>query len=338
MRMSANLTAQMNGTQALSFFNPMHEATRIGLTFYHCLIFVVSLIGNIIIGIIVYRTKSMQNPSNFFIANMAMSDLILPIFHFPYFVTKINFGWLTSGPLGQALCKLVFFLPDTSCLVSIQSLVLIAVDRFGAVFFPLRSSLISSKQCWLFILATWIIGAAVHIPHLLSFKLVENQEGLSCEHKWNDAFGDSSSFRNYAVPMLVVFWLAPMVLIAVLYMTVFFKLKSQRIPGEKSANARALRLRRERNVLKMSIAIVLTFAVCWLPNTIGWFLFFYPSHGDMTASRGFHYFIVISILLRISNCAINPCICCIFSGNYRQGLKKLLRCCPACNRANQVAA
>ena len=215
MRMSANLTAQMNGTQALSFFNRMHEVTRIGLTFYHCLIFVVSLIGNIIIGIIVYRTKSMQNPSNFFIANMAMSDLILPIFHFPYFVTKINFGsWLTSGPLGQALCKLVFFLPDTSCLVSIQSLVLIAVDRFGAVFFPLRSSLISSKQCWLFILATWIIGAAVHIPHLLSFKLVENQEGLSCEHKWNDAFGDSSSFPNYAVPMLVVFWLAPMVLIA----------------------------------------------------------------------------------------------------------------------------
>lgn len=136
MRMSANLTAQMNRTQALSFFNRMHEATRNGLTFYHCLIFVVSLIGNIIIGIIVYRTKSMQNPSNFFIANMAMSDLISPIFHFPYFVTKINFGWLTSGPLGQALCKLVFFLPDTSCLVSIQSLVLIAVDRFGAVFFP----------------------------------------------------------------------------------------------------------------------------------------------------------------------------------------------------------
>lgn len=111
MKMSENLTAQMNGTQALSFFNRMHEATRIGLTFYHCLIFVVSLIGNIIIGIIVYRTKSMQNPSNFFIANMAMSDLTLPIFHFPYFVTKINFGWLTSGPLGQALCKLVFFLP-----------------------------------------------------------------------------------------------------------------------------------------------------------------------------------------------------------------------------------
>ena len=57
----------------------------------------------------------------------------------------------------------------------------------------------------------------------------------------------------------------------------------------------------------------------------------------MTASRGVHYFIVISILLRISNCAINPCICCIFSGNYRQGLKNLIRCCPACNRANQVA-
>ena len=62
-----------------------------------------------------------------------MSDLLVPIFLFPSELTKLYVdSWLISGPLGQTLCKLVFFLGFISIQVSIQSLVLIAVDRFGA--------------------------------------------------------------------------------------------------------------------------------------------------------------------------------------------------------------
>ena len=69
---------------------------------------------------------------------MAMSDLLFPIFLFPRNLTGlyVDYQWLISGPLGQALCKLVPFLTSVSGAVSIQSLVLIAVDRFGAVVFP----------------------------------------------------------------------------------------------------------------------------------------------------------------------------------------------------------
>ena len=176
--MSANQTATMNVTQTSSCFN--HEAKRIGISFYYCLIFVVTLIGNIIIGIIVYRTRSMRKPINFFIVNMAMSDLLFPIVCFPYIVTEINFGyWFISGPVGQALCKLHEFLADVSLFVSIQSLVLIAVDRFGAVVFPLRSPLISSKHCRFFILATWIIAVAASIPDAMTYELVEYRIALS---------------------------------------------------------------------------------------------------------------------------------------------------------------
>jgi len=41
-----------------------------------------------------------------------------------------------------------------------------------------------------------------------------------------------------------------------------------KIPGEQSANAGQQRQQRERNILKMAIAIVLGFAVCWLPLAI----------------------------------------------------------------------
>ncbi|KAL9953784.1 hypothetical protein ACROYT_G041249 [Oculina patagonica] len=108
-------------------------------------------------------------------------------------------SWLISGPLGQALCKLVSYSILVSTGVSIQGLVLIAVDRFGAVAFPLRSPLISSKLCPFFILGSWIIAIATMFPHLFAYKLVEFPERLSCELRWNEAFGKSSSYYTIAL-------------------------------------------------------------------------------------------------------------------------------------------
>ena len=158
--MSKNLNSTLNVTQPSSC--PTDPPTaKIGQTFAYCLIFLVSLAGNTVIGIIVYKTKTMRKPTNFLIVNMAMSDLLFPTFFIPQDIQQLYTDfWFIGGPLGQALCKLVIFLPDVSNAVSIQSLVLIAVDRFGAVVYPLRSPLISSKLCPFFILATWMVGMA----------------------------------------------------------------------------------------------------------------------------------------------------------------------------------
>ena len=318
--MSANMNTTTNRTQASSscFIDPV--AARIGTTIAYCLIFVVSMAGNISIGIIVYKTKAMRKPINFLIVNMAMSDLLFPIFLFPRVLTKLYVdSWLISGPLGQALCKLPNFLQDVSMTVSVQSLVLIAVDRFGAVVFPLRSSLISSKLCPFFILATWIIAMAIFCPWLFAYKLVEFPGELACTLQWNEAFGESSSYPNYVLAILVVFFYTPLMLIAIIYTIIVLKLKSQTIPGEQSANSRQQRAKRERNVLKMAIAIVLGFAVCWLPITIESILIFFVS--DIW-SCGFEYAWSVSFVMALANCAINPCICFLFSGNYRQSLRR----------------
>ncbi|XP_078377699.1 QRFP-like peptide receptor [Oculina patagonica] len=259
--MSTMLNATMHGTQPSSCYNP--SAARIGTIFAYCLIFVVSLAGNIFIGIIVYKTKTMRRPINFLIVNMAMSDLFYPIFLIPKKLTELYVdSWLISGPLGQALCKLIFFLPEVSVAVSIQSLVLIAVDRFGAVVFPLRPPVINSKLCRFLILATWIVAMAIFSPYLFAAKLAKDPGGLTCALQWNEVFGESSSYKNYILAMLVVLVYNPLVLIAMLYIIIYSKLKSQTIPGEQSANAGQQRVKRKRNVLKMAIAIVVGFAVC----------------------------------------------------------------------------
>ncbi len=328
--MSTNVNTTTNATQLSSCYNP--TAVKIGTAFALCLIFVVSLAGNIFIGIIVYKTKTMRKPINLLIVNMAMSDLLFPIFLIPKILTKLDVKyWLISGPVGQALCKVVYFLPDVSSAVSIQSLVLIAVDRFGAVVFPLRFPLISSKLCPFFILATWVVAIAIFSAYLFGsqFKLVEYRGGmLQCVSM------NSTSLDNFYLTIYVVFLYIHLLLIAILYIIIYLKLKSKTIPGEQSANARQQRVKREHNVLKMAIAIVLGFAVCWLPFTIGWILILLVS--DIW-SCAFKYFWFVAKFMAYANCAIYPYICFLFSENYRQALKSLLRCfCSRFTPSNQA--
>ena len=176
-------------TQSMSScFNLSVE--RIGYTFAYCLLFAVSLTGNA------------RNPVNYFIANMAISDLLFPIFLIPQVLVQLNTNtWLIDGPLGQALCKLSGYLVDVSSAVSIQSVVIIAVDRFRAVVFPLRSPLISSKRCRFFILATWIIAMVVFCPSLFTWKVVEHPEGLACVRRWKAAVEESSLKQTFPVAM-----------------------------------------------------------------------------------------------------------------------------------------
>ena len=215
--MTENVSATMNGTQSMSScFNP--TARRIGETFAYCLLFLVSLVGNTFIAIIVFKTKTLRKPINFLIVNMAMSDMLVPIFLFPReLILTYTRSWLMGGPLGQVLCKLSIYASYLSFTVSIQSLVLIAVDRFGAVMFPLRSPLINSKRCQFFILATWIIAIAIFCVNLFASKVIESPEGLACVADWKGALGEASSYKNFVLVMQVIIFYVPLVFITILY-------------------------------------------------------------------------------------------------------------------------
>ena len=89
------------------------------------------------------------------------------------------------------------FFVDISSVVSIQSLVLITVDRYAAVVVPLRSPLISRKVCRCLIVGTWILAAAVYSPYLFTFSLVEYPEEKWCESQWEVTFGEKSSLGIY---------------------------------------------------------------------------------------------------------------------------------------------
>ena len=325
-KLSMNSTANGSSGYWNCFAQLNFTARKIGETVTYCLFIIVSLTANSLIVMIVYKTPNLRKPINYFIANMASSDLLFPIFWLPWTLSHLHTtSFLIGGRLGQAFCKLVPFLAEVSCKVSIQNLVLIAVDRFGAVVFPLRSPLIRSKLCPFFILATWIVAVAISSPFLFAKELVESPEGTWCVSKWEKVFGESSSGASLLLAYIILFTYIPVLLLVILYSIIVIKLKAQVHPGEQSANSQQQRDRRNRNVLQMSIAIVTVFVFCWLPLSISVLIIQYQ--GTLThLSCSFWIYHEVAFYMANAYCAINPVICFMFSSNYRKALKRLIKC------------
>ena len=219
-----NITA--NGSSSWNCYSLINQVVQKHVpTVASGLILVVSLIGNSLIVTIVFKTPTLKKPINFMIVNMAISDLLFPIFLFPLNLVEMQADpWLIGDSLHQTLCKISLFLLTVSATVSIQSLILITVDRFGAVVMPIRGSpIIGRKLCLFFIVVTWIVAVAANSPHLFAFKFVEypGEMVLTCVI-------EKSSANYYIVANFIAFFYIPFVLLIILYAIILIKLKQNK--------------------------------------------------------------------------------------------------------------
>ena len=322
IRMDPKLNITTNGTQSsnCSIPNPNDsKATKIGITFAYSLILVVSLAGNLLITIVVFKTKTLRRTINYFIVNMAVSDLLFPLFILPTFVIELYGDSIevSSAQQIQAFCTARVFFLYVTCLISVVSLVFLAVDRFGAVVFPLRPPLISSKLCPFVIFSTWLVLSALSTPTFLASTYAYRGK-LKCEWWSEESF---VKYYSYALPVIIC--AISFFLIVVLYSVILFKLKSQKIPGEQSINAVEKRIKMQRNVLKMVAAIVIAFVLCWIPYNVFIFLHVFVRNNINFLSCDEIPFWFYAVFTTHMHCAISPCLCFTFSGNFRRGLRGL---------------
>ena len=322
---AANMNITTNGSSSWNCYSLINQVVQKYVpTVASGLIFVVSLIGNSLIVIIVFKTPTLKIPINFMIVNIAISDLLFPIFLFTLNLVEMQADpWLIGDSLHHTLCKIGLFLLTVSATVSIQSLILITVDRFGAVVMPIRGSpLIGRRLCLFFIVVTWIVAVAANSPYLFAFKFVEypGETVLTCVI-------EKSSANYYIVANFIALFYIPFVLLIILYAIILIKLKQHAHLGEQTANAVVMRSRRNRNVLKMAIVIVFVFFLCWIPYITKQTIFHFVPNSSIWSSRNFFLYDFFTSFMAAANCAVNPIICLIFSSNYRQGLKRLVTFC-----------
>ncbi|XP_073254815.1 QRFP-like peptide receptor [Porites lutea] len=152
-----------------------NRALDISVIVFFCAILLSSLIGNTVIIIIFYRRKDLKKTTNYFIANMAISDLIFPLTPIPLSIIGLQ-TLPVSVSAGSIVCKLQIFLGGVSLTVSVESLVWIAVDRFIAVVFPIKVHRISTRFRRFAVTSTWIVAVLICSVHLYT---VEAMEGVS---------------------------------------------------------------------------------------------------------------------------------------------------------------
>ena len=84
------------------------QTAKVTQTAVYYLIMLLSLCGNSFLIAIFFKSPNMRSPIHHLITNMAISDLLVPVFVVPVKISEIGETgrWLVGGTLGSFLCKL----------------------------------------------------------------------------------------------------------------------------------------------------------------------------------------------------------------------------------------
>ncbi|XP_054871298.1 cholecystokinin receptor type A-like [Amphiprion ocellaris] len=93
----------------------------------YCLIFFLSVFGNLLIIVVLTVNKRMRTVTNTFLLSLAVSDLMMAIFCMPFTLIP---SILKDFIFGAAMCKIVSYLMGISVSISTFSLVAIANERY----------------------------------------------------------------------------------------------------------------------------------------------------------------------------------------------------------------
>ena len=238
-----------------------------------CLILLGSLFGNIFIIIIVYKHRELRKTINYFIVNMAVSDLVFPLIVIPVQITMLltdSRHWHVDGILGMIFCKLHYFSRPVSLHVSAQSLVWMSIDRYVAVVFPMKLGLISTKIRIAAIVSTWIFAGLFNFHKLTIWGLVVRGNNRYCSNV-NKEFIliNRKAISVYFWLKIVFFQIAPIFLITTLYTAITVALKKQnKALADTASNVQRHSLQKRRRAIRMAAVIVVMLYVCVTPQTL----------------------------------------------------------------------
>ena len=285
---------------------------------FYCISLLVALIGNILIILVFYKYKPIRKSINYFVLNMAISDLFTPLTIMPYVIAKTlsnGPGFLNQlpSPLVEVICKLCFFLADTSIAVSIVSLLMISFDRFIAVVFPLQIKLISMKVRFISILMSWAVAFSVRGLYL---RHMDNFHG-ECYLDLDD-----ESFDDYSLAIFISLFFIPVCLLTITYGAIAVTLKrGRRKRKNMSKSKKSHDHSSNRKIIGLSVAILSGFIISVGPGVVYRLTLIILKPKVPPGSEHPALNFIITRLLLNSWGTFNPCMCFAFSENYRTGLK-----------------
>ena len=296
-------------------------------------VLIVSLFGNSVIIATIVRNNHMRTTINFLVANMAVSDILISTFAVPFKLWEIAVGprrWSLDGIVGLISCKVSYFLQDISTAVSIQSLVVIAIDRYRGIVFPFRPAIITPKRCKIIIPLVWFSSIGLHAIYFYTIRIVSDNGTTYCKFNWAPAFDPRKAQEQYIIIVFVFIVILPFSIITVLYSLILWSLRTEKVTTCSSSGFLRQRHKENTKIFRYIFAIMIAFAICILPMFIYGILFYFVWKWKMPCNMEQFGFAAHFVLF--SNAALTPVINFVFNGRYRKGLKDVLNTLNLCHR------
>ncbi|XP_055384825.1 neuropeptide SIFamide receptor-like [Condylostylus longicornis] len=306
----------------------------------YIIIFVAGLIGNCFVIAVIFRAPRMQTVTNFFIVNLAIADILVVIFCLPAtLMGNIFVPWV----LGWLMCKTVPYIQGVSVAASVYSLIAVSLDRFIAIWWPLKQ--MTKGRARFMIFCIWVIALSSTLPWAIFFDLVPAMDSfpqapgmLLCIEVWPPGINGNLYFL---LANLVACYLLPMVVITLCYALIWIKVWTRSIPGDsKDAQTERMRQKSKIKVIKMIVAVVIVFIISWLPLYAIFARIKFG--GEITQKEGeiLNKITPMAQWLGSSNSCINPILYAFFNKKYRRGFVAIVQsrtCCGRLRYTNNLA-
>ncbi|XP_061398805.1 dopamine D2-like receptor, partial [Musca vetustissima] len=174
-----------------------------------------TLFGNILVIMSVFRERSLQTVTNYFIVSLAIADLLVAVVVMPFAVyALVNVTW----GLPYFACDFYIAMDVICSTSSIFNLVAISVDRYIAVTQPIKyAKHRNSRRVCLTIVMVWAISAAIGSPIVLGLNNTPDRDPSLCMF-YNTDFIVYSSLSSFYIPCIIMVFL---------YWNIFMALRSR---------------------------------------------------------------------------------------------------------------